>query len=162
MRTLSLVVGIVALVVCTAGGEDGLPLPAPTPVPDRATLEADFERTMSGATLAGSFTVTGRDDGKPLKEEKYTNSKVSKLKGDFWLFQSRIQYCTHDATLALPLEVKWAGDTPVITLTDYTVPGFGKFTCRIAVYKNQYVGTWSGGDHGGQMFGRVLHEPAEK
>ena len=143
-----------------ARADDGPALPPATPVPDQATLEKQFEQTMSGATLSGFFTVAGRQDGQPLKEEKYTISKVSKLKNGFWLFQSRIQYGTHDATLALPLEVRWAGDTPVITLTNYTVPGFGKFTCRIAVYKNQYAGTWSGGDHGGQMFGRVLHDAA--
>jgi len=143
-----------------ARADDGPALPPATPVPDRATLEKQFEQTMSGATLSGFFTVAGRQDGQPLKEEKYTIAKVTKLKDGFWLFQSRIQYGTHDATMALPLEVRWAGDTPVITLTDYTVPGFGKFTCRIAVYKNQYAGTWSGGDHGGQMFGRVLHDAA--
>ena len=66
------------------------------------------------------------------KARSTPSPRSAKLKNGFWLFQSRIQYGNHDATLALPLEVKWAGDTPVITLTDYTVPGFGKFTCRIA------------------------------
>lgn len=142
----------------SAWADDAPALPPATPVPDQQTLEKQFEETMSGATLAGSFTVDGRQDDQPLKQEKYTITKVSKLKGDFWLFQSRIQYGNHDTTLALPLEVRWAGDTPVITLTNYTVPGFGNFTCRILVYKDHYCGTWRGADHGGQMFGRVLHQ----
>ena len=35
---------------------------------------------------------------------------------------------------------------------------FGKFTCRVLVYRDQYAGTWSGGDHGGHLFGRVVKE----
>lgn len=132
-----------------------------TKVPDRATLEKTFEQTMSGATLVGHFTTTGKED-KTLKEEKYTISKVSKVKDDLWLFNVRIQYGNHDATLPLTLEVKWSGDTPVITLTDFAVPGFGSFTCRVLVYRDQYAGTWSASDHGGHLFGRIVKEkPAE-
>ena len=36
------------------------------------------------------------------------------------------------------------------------MPGFGKFTCRILLYGGHYAGTWSGGDHGGNMFGRLI------
>ncbi len=158
-RTLWTMAMIIACGAATCGtvawGQDAVPVPDPSPVPDRATLEKQFEETMSGATLVGTFTVTGRDDGKKLKEEKYTISKVSKVKDDYWLFVSRIQYGDHDVTLPLTLEVKWAGDTPVITLTDVAVPGFGKFTCRVMVFRDQYAGTWSGGDHGGHMFGRI-------
>jgi hypothetical protein len=140
-------------------GDDAPPLPAATPVPDQATLEKRFEQKMSGVTMTGYFTVAGKkDDGKPMKEEKYTITKVKKLRDDFWLFTARIEYGKHDATLGLPLEVKWAGDTPVITLTDYSVPGFGTFTCRVLLYDDAYAGTWSGGNNGGSMFGRLSRE----
>ncbi|HWA97171.1 MAG TPA: hypothetical protein VG713_01700 [Pirellulales bacterium] len=148
-----------ALLLVSCGAAVAQEGPKPAPVPDRATLEKQFEETLSGATLVGTFTVAGREDNKPLKEEKYTISKVSKVRDDYWMFQARIQYGDHDATLPLTLEVKWAGDTPVITLTDMAVPGFGTFTCRVLIYRDQYCGTWSGGDHGGTMFGRVVREP---
>ncbi|HEX4132161.1 MAG TPA: hypothetical protein VHZ24_19180 [Pirellulales bacterium] len=158
MRRILLALGVMCVVGLVARAQQTPGMAKPTPVPDRATLEKQFEEAMSGATLVGTFTVAGRDDGKPLKHEKYTISKVSKVRDDFWLFQARIQYGDHDATLPLTLEVKWAGDTPVITLTDLTVPGFGTFTCRVLIYRDQYCGTWSGGDHGGAMFGRIEHE----
>ena len=139
-------------------GDDGPPLPAPTPVPDSATLEREFEQRLSGATLQGFFDVSGRQDGQPLKEEKYSITKVSKLKNGFWLITCRIQYGKHDANISLPIEVKWAADTPVMTLTNVNVPGFGTFTCRILIYRDQYAGTWSGGDHGGHLFGRIVKE----
>jgi hypothetical protein len=122
---------------------------------DRAELEKRFEETMSGATLIGTFTVTGQAD-KKLNEEKYTLNRVKKIEGDKWEFVSRIQYGGHDLTVPLTLDVKWAGDTPVITLTDLPVPGFGTFTARVLIFRDEYAGTWSGGDHGGHLFGRIV------
>ena len=93
------------------------PLPKATPVPERATLETGFEQQMKGVTLSGFFTVTGREDDNPLKEEKYTIEKVSKLKEGFWLFTARIlRQARRDARDAA--RSVWAGDTPVITLTE--------------------------------------------
>jgi hypothetical protein len=134
--------------------------PAAAAVPDRAALEKQFEETLSGATLEGTFTLAGKED-KGLTREKYTLGKVKKIKDDLWLFEARIQYSDHDVTLPLSLQVKWAGDTPVITLTDVLVPGFGTFTARVLIYRGQYAGTWSGGDHGGHLFGKIL-KPAAK
>ncbi len=122
---------------------------------DKAALEKRFEETMSGATLIGTFTVRGQTD-KKLNEEKYTIESVKKVGEDKWLFKSRIQYGNHDLTVPLTLDVKWAGDTPVITLTDMPVPGFGTFTCRVLVFRKEYAGTWDGGDHGGHLFGRIV------
>ena len=88
------------------------------PQPSQEELEKQFAETMSGATLVGRFTVDGQDLDKPLKEDRYTLGKVSKLKNGLWSFETRIQYGDHDVKLPLALQVKWAGDTPVITLTD--------------------------------------------
>ena len=124
--------------------------------PAAEALEKQFEQTLSGATLDGHFT-TGK--GGQLREEKYTISKVSKMGGDTWLFSTRIQYGDHDVTVPLPLTVKWAGDTPVITLTDFSIPGMGTFTARVLIYRDQYAGTWSGGKAGGELFGRIVRSP---
>ncbi len=91
-----------------------------------------------------------------LKEDRYTLGRVQKMQGDLWLIEARIQYGDHDVTVPLVLKVKWAGDTPVITLTDFTVPGLGTFTARVLFYRGQYAGTWSHGNHGGELFGKVL------
>ena len=128
---------------------------------DRASLEKQFEKTLSGVTLVGRFVIEGEDDG-AMKEEKYTISKVTKLQGDYWLFQVRIQYGGHDVTLPLPLRVKWAGDTPVITVTDAAIPGLGTYTARVVIYRGKYAGTWSSKDHGGQLFGKIVKNKPEK
>jgi hypothetical protein len=106
----------------------------------------------------GHFTDRTREGGKLPREEKYTLGKVSKLDGDTWLFQARIQYGGHDVTLPLPLRVVWSGDTPVITLDKVAIPGFGTFTCRVMIFADQYAGMWDGANHGGLLFGKIVRE----
>jgi hypothetical protein len=119
---------------------------------EEEALFREFEETMSGATLAGYFT-TGNGE---LSEERYTIQSVSRVQGETWLFQARIQYGERDVTVPLPLQVKWAGDTPVITLTDLSLPGLGTFTARVLVYRDHYAGAWWAGEEaGGQLFGRI-------
>ena len=122
-------------------------------VPDQAELDKGFEKTMSGATLVGHFSMDGRG-GQP-KEERYTIQKVTKQQGDVWLFLARIQFGGRDVTIPMRIPVKWAGDTAVISVTDIGFPGLGTYTARVLIYGDQYAGTWSGKDHGGHLWGRI-------
>jgi hypothetical protein len=129
-------------------------------VPSQADLFKKFEQTMNGAVLAGQFTILGKDR-QAMPPEEYAIKRVSKLAdGDYWLFQARIKYGDKDVTVPLPLEVKWAGDTPVITLTDLTIPALGTFSARVVIDNGKYAGTWTHGDVGGHMFG-VIRRNAE-
>ncbi|HEX7379362.1 MAG TPA: hypothetical protein VF278_19725 [Pirellulales bacterium] len=129
--------------------------------PDRETLIKQFEKSMSGATLVGYFTINGQEGSKGLKEEKYHLKSVKKLKnGDYWQFE--YQHGEAGETTKLPVEIKWAGDTPVITLTDVLVPGAGTFTARVLFYRHEYAGTWSASDHGGRIFGKVVKQDEQK
>lgn len=125
------------------------------PMLSQDELDQQFEELLSNSQLVGYFTESGKEGDAPLQADKYTIASVKKQKGDYWLFEARIQYNNQDTTMRLPLEVKWAGDTPVITLTKVFVPGMGTFSARVLFYGNEYAGTWSAGDHGGHMFGRV-------
>lgn len=147
---------------CVVWAEDAAEKPKVQLPLDRAELEKQFAEMLSNATMEGSYTVTGQEAAAPPKQDKYTLGEVKKLKDDYWLFETRIQYGDHDVKVPLSLEVKWAGDTPVITLTDFQVPGLGTFTARVVVYKDQYAGTWSGGDHGGHLFGKITKQKAEE
>ncbi len=158
----------VGIVACGSDDQPDVAAPAEAKPLDQAQLEKKFAETMSGATLIGTFTVTGQTEQK-LNEEKYTIESCKKLKSGKWQFKSRIQYGGKDLTVPLALDVMWAGDTPVITLTDLPVPGFGTFTARVLIFRDEYAGTWSGADHGGHLFGRIERnkessdaKPAEK
>jgi hypothetical protein len=155
MRILSVAVAI--LLCATVRADEPTP-PASKQLPDREELEKQFSETMTGATFVGHFTLGEVKPDAKLSEERYTITKASKLKDDYWLIQTRIQYGDHDVTLPLPLRVIWSGDTPVITLDQVPVPGLGTFTARVLVFKNQYAGTWSGKDDGGHLFGRIVRD----
>lgn len=157
-------IGIVFISTAPLTRAQDEPADAKPPLPDRATLEKQFQETMSGAVLSGFFTIDGRrSDGAPLEQEKYTITKARKVDGDRWQFNTRIQYGGKDVTLPMRFPVKWAGDTPVITLTNVSIPGLGSaFTARVLIYQGQYAGTWKHGKVGGHMFGTITKLPPPK
>ena len=129
---------------------------------DREALFKHFEKTLSGVKLVGRFTILGKDNG-PLRREGYTIESVEKLpKDDYWLFKARIKYGQNDVSVPLPLEVKWAGTTPIITLTDFTIPGMGTFSSRVVIYNKKYAGTWTHGKIGGHLFGVIEKQSASE
>lgn len=116
---------------------------------------AKFQRLLTGSKLIGQFTVDGKVMDK-LPAEEYEITKVEKApEGDLWIITSRIKYGNKDVTLPVPLEVKWAGSTPVLTLDNLTLPGLGTFSARIVLHRDKYAGTWQHDDNGGHMFGRI-------
>jgi len=138
-----------------AQGEDSPKNVDAKPDSEAVALQKSFQETMSGAKLIGSFTIIGKEPGK-LNEEAYTISSVEKLEeGDYWLFKARIKYGKHDVEIPMPLEVKWAGDTPIITLTKTKIPTLGTFSARVIIYNGKYAGTWTHDEVGGHLFGRV-------
>jgi hypothetical protein len=112
---------------------------------------------LSQAVMVGSYSVTGSD--KPPAQDRYTLGSVTKKEGETWIFVSTIQFGGRNISLPLEVPVKWAGDTPVISVTDVGVPGLGTYTARVVVYGDQYAGIWStsDGSHGGQMWGKLEH-----
>jgi hypothetical protein len=131
--------------------------PATTRAVTQEDLEREFAEMLSGSTLVGKFTEerAARPAPQQPKEDRYTLTKVQKLYGDNWLFVARIQFGDKDVSVPIMLPVKWAGDTPVITVTDAKIPGLGTYTARVMFYRGEYAGTWSGGNHGGHMWGKI-------
>ncbi|GIW99207.1 MAG: hypothetical protein KatS3mg111_2540 [Pirellulaceae bacterium] len=121
----------------------------------QSALHQRFERLLTGARLTGHFTV----DGMPLdrlREESYEILQVEKLpEGDLWQITARIVYGDRDLTLPVPIEVKWAGTTPVLTLDNWLMPGLGTFSARVVLHRDKYAGTWQHDDRGGHLFGKI-------
>jgi hypothetical protein len=136
----------VALLMCV-GCSKTVVTPAESP-------DKKFEEMMKGVTLVGRSSQLSSD--KISGEERYVIEGVSKISGDTWLFRSRFQYEGHDIPIPIPVTIKWAGDTPVITLTDLSIPGMGSYTARVVLYRDQYAGTWRGQSGGGQIFGKIV------
>jgi hypothetical protein len=126
----------------------------------QAELEAAFTKMLSGATLEGSYTSTGRGrDPTKLSREKYTIGVVQKLAPNVWMIQARIQYGEHDVMLPITVPVHWASDTPVIVVDNQALPGFGTVSARVMFFADHYAGYWKHGDHGGHLFGTIQPGP---
>ena len=117
-------------------------------------LERQFTDQMEGSALVGRFTVAGREDREP-RPDRYDIASVAKVGDNQWRFNARIRYGSVDATVPIVVTMQWAGDTPMITITDFTIPGMGTFTARVFFYGDRYAGTWQHGAVGGHMFGRI-------
>jgi hypothetical protein len=158
MRSTFDVVVLFLLAIANVARAQPAATPAPPPAaeaPDQAKLEKEFAEKMTNVVMNGQYTV---GNGAP-KADKYTIVSVEKLKGDNWLFKARVQFGDHDFTMPMIIPIKWAGDTAVISVTDFGIPGMGTYTARVLIYKEQYAGTWSGagggGPHGGHMWGKL-------
>ena len=118
-------------------------------------LERDFAERMRNVVLVGNFTVEGQErrDGIP---ERYEIAEVTKLTGNRWRFEARVKYGDTDVTLPMVLPVEWAGDTPMVSITDFAIPGLGdEFGARVVFYDERYAGTWDHGPYGGMMYGTI-------
>ena len=131
---------------------------------EQQALEQTFEESMRGAVLDGQFTLLpldpenaspGEGDAPKLRAERYEIEKVVKRSGDIWTFHARIVFGETDVTLPVPVRLTWAGDTPIVSVTDLGLPGMRSYTARVAFYRDSYAGMWWGGKYGGHLFGRI-------
>jgi hypothetical protein len=128
-----------------------------TPGVALTSAERQFQDSMTNVTLTGFFTV-GDEPG--THEDSYLIERVTKVKDDLWNFDARISYNKREFKATVEVPVKWAGETPVLTLSNYLIKGHGVFSARILIYNGMYAGTWGAQDHGGKMFGKIVkNEP---
>ncbi len=125
----------------------------------KAKWESAFSKKMTGATLEGIFTFDGKQSDKPAQKEKYKLGTVKKVGGKKWLFQAQIQYGKTDINVPVLIDLFWADDTPVVSMTNVGIPGLGSgFSCRVLFYKSRYAGTWQHGNVGGHMSGTIIED----
>jgi hypothetical protein len=121
-----------------------------------ATRDEAFSKSMANCVLVGSFTIDGKESKGALKEERYEIESVTKASDNMWIFLTRVKYGNLDTKLPITVPVEWAGDTPMVTLTNATLPGLGEgFSARVLFYEGRYAGTWQHGPVGGHMFGTI-------
>ncbi len=130
----------------------------PKAKPSQAELEKQFSQQMAHSVLEGKFTVDGRKDANP-KTERYEIESVTKTQDDYWTFLARIKYGNVDTKVPITVKILWAGDTPMVSLTDLTIPRMGTFTARVLFYEDRYAGTWQHGKVGGHLFGKISKAP---
>ena len=130
----------------------------PASLPD---LERAFAERMQNVVLTGHFTLEGRErrDDNP---ERYEITSVVKVGDARWRFDVHMTYASVDVTLPVVVPIVWAGDTPMVAMTDVSIPGLdGSFTARVMFYENRYAGSWQHGSYGGLMYGTIAPRDAD-
>ena len=122
-----------------------------------------FSKSMTKCVLVGSFTVDGKESEGALKAERYEIESVTKASENLWIFTTRVKYGKLDTKLPITVPIEWAGDTPLVSLTNANLPGLGDgFSARVMFHENRYAGTWQHGAIGGHMFGRIERATVDK
>ena len=116
-------------------------------------LERQFTERMRGVSLVGSYDTAGTN--RPSRAERYDISSVEKVGDNLWRFNAKMDCCGVNGEIPVVVPMRWIGDTPVIMMTDTSLPGLGTFTVRLFFYGNRYAGTWQHGKSGGLMSGRI-------
>ncbi len=124
------------------------------PTESLTDLEQAFSERMENVALVGHFTIDGRETrgGSP---ERYELSSVTKVADDRWRFDVHMVYGSVDVTLPVVVPIVWAGDTPMVSITDFTIPTLGTFTARVFFYDGRYGGSWQHGEFEGLMYGQI-------
>ena len=87
--------------------------------------------------------------------DRYEISSVEKVGPDLWRFNAKMDCCGVTGAIPVVVPMRWIGDTPVIMMTDTSLPAVGTFTVRLFFYRDRYTGTWQHGETGGDMSGRI-------
>jgi hypothetical protein len=129
----------------------------------QAQREAKFAEALSGAVLVGTFSIDGVKTDKLPVSERYELKSVKKTKDGLWTFTARLTYLKLDVTLPVTVPVVWAGDTPMVSLTNATLPGLGsQLSAKVIFDEGRYAGTWQHGKFGGHMWGKIERAGASK
>ena len=116
-------------------------------------LERQFTERMRDVSLVGAYTVAAGD--RPARADRYDIASVEKVGDNLWRFNANMQCCGVNGNIPVVVPLRWIGDTPMIMMTDTTLPGLGTFTVRLFFYGDRYAGTSQHGNAGGLMSGRV-------
>ena len=131
----------------------------------RSQVAADFAESMQNVRLRGRFT-TRLPDGteRASRPDEYAIASIEPFgrTGNRYTVNAAIIYRRADdeainLTVPVVVEIDAAGPTPVLSVRDLSIPLLGSdFGACLLFDGDQYAGTWSHGDVGGAMYGRVL------
>jgi hypothetical protein len=131
-----------------------------SPKPSPEELEAKFKALLTNATLTGRWSSTKDGVLGPEREDQYKTVSAAKVEGDSWIVSARMEYRGRAFVLPIPVQVKWAGDTAVLVVDNMGIPGGGTtYSARVLFHGQSYVGTWSGGEQGGLLYGLIKNHP---
>src|SRR5262245_53191793 len=129
------------------------PATAPAPAAEMNALEKAVQESLTNASRVGYFTG---GDSNATTPDTDTIESLTKIDATTWKIDARIQYGGKDYRASVNIPVLWAGETPVLSMAQYAIPGQGVYSARILIHNGMYAGTWGSPGKGGKMFGMVV------
>ncbi len=120
--------------------------------------ETKFKELLTKATLTGRWASVNEGELGPEQEDRYFIVSAAKVKDDSWIIQARMKYREQEIVVPIPVQVKWAGDTPVIVVDNLSIPGGGTYSARVLFYEKTYAGSWTGTRRGGLLNGIITNQ----
>jgi hypothetical protein len=155
--------GATALLIALAPAAEESGKPAGEPAGNEMTaLETKFSESLKNVVFRGRWRMLEEGRLGAEQEDKYTISGAKKVGPGKWILAARIEYGGKDVAVPVPLDVHFAGDTPVLSLTNAGIPGLGTYSARVIVYEGSYAGTWTGPGCGGFVAGVIEKVGAAK
>jgi hypothetical protein len=135
----------------------------PTPPASQKPLPTDpeerFKLLFTKASLAGRWAplkdgVLGEERG----GDNYHIVSVAKVEGDGWIVSAKMKYRNQEIVIPIPVQMKFHGDTAILTVDNLMAPGGGTYAARLLIYERTYSGNWKGQRGGGMLYGTIVNE----
>jgi hypothetical protein len=110
---------------------------------------------LSGAGLCTVHIALAFAGRHGWSHEAAVRETARQTMSDLWRFNASMKCCGVNGSIPVVVPMRWNGDTPMIMMTDTSLPGVGTFTVRLFFYGDRYAGTWQHGAVGGRMSGRI-------
>lgn len=123
--------------------------------------EQAFSDRLENARFTGRWSLVAEGKIGEERTDEYLINSATKVRGDDWVIVTRMRFGTVDVNVPITVQVKWAGDTPVISVSELAIPNVGTYSARVVVDKDQYGGSWRGQGYGGLMYGVIEKREAE-
>src|SRR5689334_11280833 len=78
--------------------------------------ETKFKELVTKCTMEGRWTPIQDGTLGDEKRDKYTIVSANKLSADKWVINAKMKYGEKEMTIPFPVDVKWAGTTPVLVV----------------------------------------------
>ncbi len=129
--------------------------------PDQEALEAALAATLENATMIGRWHPVADGEVGEERTDEYRIAGANKISGNRWVVRARLRDDMPNLVIPVPLRVEWAGDTPVLVVDNFGLPGMNRYSARVLIHDDTYAGSWSGGGIAGLISGVIVREPVD-
>lgn len=121
-------------------------------------LETALVATLEESTFIGRWHPVADGEVGEEQRDQYSIAGAQKVAGNRWVIRARLRADMPNVIIPVPLRIEWAGDTPVLIVDNFGLPGMNRYSARVLLFDDTYAGTWSGGGIAGLISGVIVRK----